>query len=929
MKKSLSKLLSAVLAGAVMTTTVMAAEVTPAVNLTENAVIEAAAETVNITDAAGWLESAYVEWSSFSSASGFAAYVKEAGAADSAYVRLDNELIRKYPTYFRADAVGLKAGDYVIKVVPYVNGALDEGAAAVSKTLTVKAHDRSGFAFSSKSKLKTASGAYNDDGTLRSNAKVFYVTKDTAKTIQADLAVDSKGTTNTFTGLQDIIAAKQKGYDTTPLDFRIIGTIEKNDLDRIDSSSEGLQIKGKNVQSDLSITIEGIGEDAGIRGFGMLLRNAGNVELRNFAVMLCMDDCISIDTDNANIWVHNLDLFYGNTGGDADQAKGDGTIDMKGDSQYVTISYNHLWDSGKASLCGMKSESGPNYITYHHNWFDHSDSRHPRIRTMSVHVYNNFYDGNAKYGVGAAYKSSAFVENNVFENCKHPMLISRQGSDIMENEKTGAPDFSAKGTFSGEDGGIIKAYNNTITGSDGNEFGGGAEPVYYNAADTQTNGAATQFDAYLASSRDEQVPASVSALQGGKTFDNESLAVSNLNATPESVDTVKATVTKYAGRVNGSDFLETLGKSKSDFVGLSSAESDAVDTELKASLSSYKSTLVSVGGMTTGGDVETTESKSTESTTETTTSNVESSTVTTETTTAITETITETTTETTTATTESTTETTTLAQNVEMGQAQPGFASDDANDTGAGTSVTYNQATGFWDLKDTSGTAAAELTLPFAEQTSGKVTISGKAVPSVQGSKWMFVQIKGKLADGTEDEIVAFGGGSAKTDLSVRANKGSYIKLADLTAGTVYSYEIVIDIDAKTADITVNGSNTTLTGIDATSLTALYTVTSKTGQRDVSITVPYVNNDSIEVPVEEYVVGDTNANGVYEASDAAEILQKALDAAYVTALEEKHSNVSYIDLFDVDGDKSITASDSSIVLQKVLDSAFVMPCEKK
>ena len=103
----------------------------------------------------------------------------------------------------------------------------------------------------------------------------------------------------------------------------------------------------------------------------------------------------------------------------------------------------------------MKSETGPNWITYHHNWFDHSDSRHPRIRTMSVHVYNNFFDGNAKYGVGAAYQSNAFVERNYFRNCKYPMLISQQGSDVATN---------AKGTFSGEDGGMVKAFGNKIIG---------------------------------------------------------------------------------------------------------------------------------------------------------------------------------------------------------------------------------------------------------------------------------------------------------------------------------------------------------------------------------------------------------------------------------------------------------------------------------
>lgn len=211
--------------------------------------------------------------------------------------------------------------------------------------------------------------------------------------------IDGKNET-TYTGIQSIITAHQKGLETRPLDIRIVGTIKDSDVDKFDSSAEGIQIKGKNAYMPINITIEGVGDDATVWGFGFLLRNVCSVELRNFGIMLCMDDCVSIDTDNEHIWVHNLDLFYGNTGGDSDQAKGDGTIDLKGDSQYLTFSYNHLFDSGKASLCGMKSESGPNYITYHHNWFDHSDSRHPRIRTMSVHVYNNYFDGNSKYGVG-------------------------------------------------------------------------------------------------------------------------------------------------------------------------------------------------------------------------------------------------------------------------------------------------------------------------------------------------------------------------------------------------------------------------------------------------------------------------------------------------------------------------------------------------
>lgn len=75
-------------------------------------------------------------------------------------------------------------------------------------------------------------------------------------------------------------------------------------------------------------------------------------------------------------------------------------MDIKGNSKYVTVAYNHFWDNGKSSMCGMKSETGENWITYHHNWFDHSDSRHARVRTMTVHMYNNYYQHCDVYGVG-------------------------------------------------------------------------------------------------------------------------------------------------------------------------------------------------------------------------------------------------------------------------------------------------------------------------------------------------------------------------------------------------------------------------------------------------------------------------------------------------------------------------------------------------
>ena len=354
--------------------------------------------------------------------------------------------------------VGLVAGTYSMKVVGVDADKKEMAASGEAINMEVVNYKREGFAFLNRT---AGVGAYNNDGSLKSGARVLYVTAATAKTITCKVITNEKGATTECTGIQTILDAYQKGYDSTPAVFRLIGTIKLSDLDHISSKEEGLQIKS-NKDNELNITIEGIGEDATIKDLGILAHAARSLELRNFAIMNFMDDAVSVDNDNKNVWIHHLDIFYGQPGSDSDQAKGDGTVDVKTNSQYITVSYNHFWDSGKSSLCGMKSESGPNYISYDHNWFDHSDSRHPRVRTMTVHVWNNYYDGISKYGVGATFGSSVFVENNYFRNCKFPMLSSLQGNDVY----AGTSQYKAdNNTFSGESGGSIKSFGNVITGA--------------------------------------------------------------------------------------------------------------------------------------------------------------------------------------------------------------------------------------------------------------------------------------------------------------------------------------------------------------------------------------------------------------------------------------------------------------------------------
>ena len=436
------------------------------------------AGVIQITEAKGWQESAYLKWASFEGASSYNVYVDDK--------KIDAQLVRQYKSYYRADVLGLKEGTYSVKVVPVNADGAEIAGANTASNLVVKSYNREGFAHFKYDGV----GAYNNDGTLKAGAKVLYITARSAKTVSTTV---NTGKLETITGLQSIIDAYSKGKDKTPIAFRFIGKISLSDLDHTSSSAEGLQIKG----AEMNMTFEGVGDDATVYGFGFLLRNATSVEFRNLAIMRCLDDAMSLDTNNSHVWIHNMDLFYGKKGSAADQAKGDGTVDIKANSQYITVAYNRFWDNGKASMCGMKTESGPNYITYHHNWFDHSDSRMARIRTMSVHMYNNYYLHNDVYGVGATMGSSVFMESNYFDATKRPIMSSKQGTDAKGD-----------GTFSGENGGLIKAYGNVFANKPDNFS-------YVPYAENNTS-----FDAYEVSNPSEQVPTSVKTLVGGTSYDN-------------------------------------------------------------------------------------------------------------------------------------------------------------------------------------------------------------------------------------------------------------------------------------------------------------------------------------------------------------------------------------------------------------------------
>ncbi|MCL2087129.1 MAG: fibronectin type III domain-containing protein [Oscillospiraceae bacterium] len=491
---------------------------------------------VGILGAEGWLESAAVYWAHIDGVEEFEVFIKK--ASDSNYPAIaangidangndHSPLVRKYPGFWRFDAVGLAKGSYDIKVQP-------KGAEALNGTVRVdvEAYDRSGFAFSPNGNINGgAPGAYKTDGTLKDGAKVFYVTPENVVAVLSG--------TNPV-----LLSAKTNNRTTAPTSIRFLGHFPESLMRTVGNldSNNMLTSKAEGSATHVqNLTIEGVGRDT-VLGVGIKIARSNSIEIRNVAFMNYKEDAISVESNCTSIWVHNNDFFYGQKGS-GDKAKGDGSTDVK-DSQYVTISYNHFWDSGKLLLLGNGKPDKADLITVHNNYFDYSDSRHPRVRSANVHVYNNYYDTINTYGVGVAFQSKGvFSESNVFDRTNRPMVISMQGNGGT--------------TFSSEDGGILKAYNNFVVNNSRN---------YSPYSNTNQ----TEFDAYVVTDRTETVPNTVEAKKGGTTYNNFDTNTTILdptwyfdggyeNAVRTTENEIRDHVKQYAGRMQGGNISWTFG----------------------------------------------------------------------------------------------------------------------------------------------------------------------------------------------------------------------------------------------------------------------------------------------------------------------------------------------------------------------------------
>ncbi|RCX17925.1 pectate lyase [Anaerobacterium chartisolvens] len=271
------------------------------------------------------------------------------------------------------------------------------------------------------------------------------------------------GVEKTFVSLSDMQAYFKLRESNNP-DKRITEKVIVY-IDGTMSGSDKLDIKNT---ANVSI----IGRNNAKISFMINIVRSQNIIVKNITSSDCSDDGLCVDS-STNVWVDHCTFMRAY----------DGLLDIKNGSNYVTVSWNHFKEHKKTALCGHSAnngsaDSGKLKVTYHHNWFEGTNSRHPRVRFGQVHVYNNFFDRLTDYGVASTCDAEVLVEGNYFASVKRPVIWPQPGTD-------------AASTLSNDPAGKVKERSNYYDSGSGqpmvNDSGFSFSPPYSYALDNAGN----------------------------------------------------------------------------------------------------------------------------------------------------------------------------------------------------------------------------------------------------------------------------------------------------------------------------------------------------------------------------------------------------------------------------------------------------------
>ncbi|MFC7882892.1 polysaccharide lyase family 1 protein [Streptomyces sp. NPDC057376] len=231
-------------------------------------------------------------------------------------------------------------------------------------------------------------------------------------------------TVRATTGTQIHEALCGRASSSTPITIEVEGTINHGNTTKVSGDSCSTAADKIELKQISNVTIVGVGSGAVFDQLGIHIRESSNIIIQNVTVRNVKKsgsptsnggDAIGMESDVRNVWVDHTTLEA--SGGESEGY--DGLFDMKDNTQYVTLSYSTLRNSGRGGLIGSsESDRSNGYVTFHHNLYENIDSRAPLLRGGIAHMYNNHYKSLNESGINSRAGAKAKVDHNYFEDSK-------------------------------------------------------------------------------------------------------------------------------------------------------------------------------------------------------------------------------------------------------------------------------------------------------------------------------------------------------------------------------------------------------------------------------------------------------------------------------------------------------------------------------
>jgi pectate lyase len=203
-----------------------------------------------------------------------------------------------------------------------------------------------------------------------------------------------------------------------PLVIRVQGTIQM--------SPWGARIPVKSNK-----TILGMGTNATLQYGGLqVTNNEKNVIIRNLTIKDSFQswdgklgdwDAITVQNGAHHVWIDRCTLTH----------MEDGLVDVVKGADYVTVSNTEFSNHNKTFAVGNDEYDNRPKVTIHHNFFNGTNQRNPRVNNSDVHVFNNYFLNLGDYGTASHNTAQVLLEANYFRNSEDITTLGDSTANVV------------------------------------------------------------------------------------------------------------------------------------------------------------------------------------------------------------------------------------------------------------------------------------------------------------------------------------------------------------------------------------------------------------------------------------------------------------------------------------------------------------------